>query len=309
MTRTRQSLVACAALAAIAWLFPSCGGDGPSGPTAGGTPPPSASPTPTPSATPPTGSSRPRSCQGLSGTGTPSGCRAGQPLFASDVSAAQQAALGAAYRDPSTGETVPVADGTKILVASAYLQEIVDALDAKGLCAVYDGEEMNVRNGDVFNEHYDLITSDGRSWANYVSTCNPALPLPVAPPPPGQRDPDCRLPPSRAYFCFHDQPSYEGDVYGALDDLIAEDKARTQPIIFDHSGPVGGAPYTFRIINNDLYVSELLKKLKARGFCAAFDGEEFNVKRSNIFSENYDLTKAEGWSIRVYGATCRDADF
>jgi len=321
MTRTHRSPVLVVAsvgalVVGLALLHAGCGGGSPSSPSSGGSPPVGATPTPTPSATatpPPTsGTSLPRSCQGLpAGTGSPSGCAKGQAEFFNDVRGAQDAALASFYRDPDTGQTIPVADGTKLLVPSAYLKSIVDALDAKGICAVYDGEEMNVRNGTGYNENYDLITSDGHGWVNYAVTCSPALPLPsIQPPPTVKRDPDCPLAASRALFCFRDEAQYDGDVYGALDDLIAEDRALAQPQIFDFSAPVGGADYTWRIINDSLYVSGMLRKLKARGFCAAYDGDEFNVKRgTNTFSENYDLTKAEGWSIRVYNATCREADF
>ena len=43
--------------------------------------------------------------------------------------------------------------------------------------------------------------------------------------------------------------------------------------------------------------------------CAAYDGDDFKVKRSNLSSENYELTKADLLSIRIYGATCRDAQY
>ncbi len=296
-------------------LLPSCGGGDsstPSGPTAGGspTPAPTATPTPTPTPSPSAGA---RSCVGVpSGTGTSGGCRKGDSRHFNTVRDAVEIARGSTYRDPHSGALIPMVDANlRILTASAYVQSIIDQLDSKGLCAVFDGEEIQVRDSGADNENFDVITGDGSSWINYAVTCSPALPIPSPPPVPTVKlDPTCPLPPSAPYLCVKQDAALDGDVYGAQDDLIAEDRARATPLIFDFGNKLSGTDYGYLINNPNQYVQGMLAKLRARGLCANFDGEEFNVKKgTNTFSENYDLTKQDGYAIRLYNATCRDAMF
>ena len=205
---------------------------------------------------------------------------------------------------------MPVVQDGKIIAASEYIRIVVNALDGQGICAAYDGEEIYVSDGGGFNENYDIVTADGRSYFNHVVTCRPALPVPNPPPGPGgQRDPDCKLAPSASYWCARSGPELDGEVYAAQDDLIAEDRARTAPQIFDFNSKGSSDVYSFKIVNEPNYIAGMLRKLKARGMCAAYDGDEFNVKRTNLFSENYDLTRFDQYSIRLYGATCRDAQY
>jgi hypothetical protein len=157
-----------------------------------------------------------------------------------------------------------------------------------------------------------VITSKGGSWINYVTTCNPALPIPDPPAIPTEsRDPLCALPPSAAYFCVKQTARFDGPVYAAQDALIAEDRARPEPQIFKFDDRISGIDYGFLVINFPAYVSGMIEKMRERGLCAAYDGEEFNVKAvdSNLFSENYDMYRFDGYSIRLYNATCHDADF
>lgn len=302
----------------LAAFLPACGGKGgsnpaPTGPTAGTPATPAATPTPTATPPPTTGTGLPRSCQGLPpGVGTGLGCARGNSQFFNRVKDAVDVARTSTYRDPISGRSFDVVDNkSQILAARAYIQLIVDQLDAQGVCAVFDGEEISVRNSASDNENFDVITADGKTWVNYVVTCTPALPLPTPPPVPTvKRDPSCPLPASASYFCVRQDPELDFEVYGAQDDLIAEDRARPTPQIFDFRDRISGTDYGYRLINENLYHSELLKKLKGRGLCALFDGEEFNVKRgTNVYSENYDVTRQDGFAIRIYGASCRDASF
>ena len=298
----------------LAVSLPCCGGGSsstPTGPTAAATPAPSPSAT----ATPPPSSANPslsRSCQGLPAyTGSPSGCARGASNFQSRVRGAVDLAIGSTYRDPQSGETIDIVQGAKIKAVGAYLKTVSDDLDRQGVCAVFDGEEIWVSDGGGYNENFDIITAEGNTWVNYTVTCNPTLPMPPVQPSPPARDTSCSLPASRSVFCVRDEPGYDGDVYAAQDALIEADRARATPQVFDFNERFSSqAPYGYKIINEDLYVSEMLKQLKARGFCAIHDGDEFQVKRrTNTYSENYDLTKQDGYAIRLYGATCRDAGF
>lgn len=301
-------------MASIAFiLLSACGGkDTPTGPVAGG---PTPAPTVQPTATPPPAVSPtlPQSCRSLAPTtGSPSGCVRGTPNFLNRVRDAVNSTIGAPYRDPNTNTTFEIVQGNgKIQVASAYLKAVADALDRQGVCAVYDGEEIWVSDGGGYNEHYDIMTAEGFSYTNYTVTCNPALPMPRLPPAPPVRDPDCRnLPPSAFTFCTKDSSAYDGDAWDAQDLVIAEDRARPTPQIFNFNVRFGGgADYGYRITNEPLYISEILKKLKAKGVCAIYDGDEFLVKRNNVFADHFDMIRADGFAIRSYTATCRDATF
>jgi len=293
-------------------LLPACGKNDttPTGPITVTSP----TPTPQPTATPPVATNPvlPQSCRSLpASNGSSSGCAKRTGNFFNRVKDAVNATYGAPYRDPFTGASFEIVDGSnRIKVASAYLKAVTDALDRQGICALYDGEEIWVSDGGGFNEHYDIITAEGFSWVSYSVTCSPAVPMPALRPAPPARDPDCRsLPPSEPTFCTHEPSStYDGDVWDAQDQLVAEDRARATRQIFNFNERFNDV-YGYRIVDEPLYISELLKKIKAKGFCTIYDGDEFLVKRNNVFTEHMDMIRSDGFAIRNYISTCRDAAF
>jgi hypothetical protein len=59
----------------------------------------------------------------------------------------------------------------------AYHQYVVQSLIAKGYCAIFDSEEIQVKRESRFSEHYDIFLGDGyvrRGEGAYRSTCWPA---------------------------------------------------------------------------------------------------------------------------------------
>ena len=59
----------------------------------------------------------------------------------------------------------------------AYVAALARELERMGYCALYDGEEMGVKNTNTFNDQYDISTSTGyirRGDKSYRSTCRPA---------------------------------------------------------------------------------------------------------------------------------------
>ena len=298
------------AVCSLLMILPACGDKSPTTPTAV-TPTPT--PTAQPSATPPPTSSPtlPQSCRSLApSTGTPSGCRRDTGNFHTRVRDAVNSTYGAPYRDPVTGRTYEIVQGDgRILVASAYLKAVSDALDRQGVCALYDGEEIWVSDGGGYNEHYDLITAEGFSWVNYAVTCSPAIPMPRVPPPAPVRDAQCSsIPASSPIFCSKPPSSYDGAVWDAQDQLIAEDRARPTPQIFNFNVKLPNTDYGYLIVNTDRYIADLMPKIRAKGFCVVFDGE-FVVKQNNVLSEHMDMIRADGFAIRSHISTCRDAAF
>ncbi len=290
-------------------LLTACGSSTPApSPAAPTTALPAATATP---AAPSPNSSLPASCRSLPpATGSQAGCRQEPSDFLGAVSDAVSAAQGSTAIDPDTKETFALVQNGLIQSPNAYLKSIVDALDARGLCAVYDGEELNVRASNGFNELFDVITSSGGSWSKYMSTCTPAVPLPALVTPPNQ-DPECRLAPSKDSYCDRPSPVYEGDIFGALDELIAQDRQRASPLIFNFNERAPGTDNGWRVTNTALYFSELRVKLRARGYCSVRGGEdELLIKKgTNRFSEHWDLLRGEGFSLRLLAATCHDAAF
>lgn len=65
----------------------------------------------------------------------------------------------------------------RVLDRERYHAEVVARLEGMGFCAVWDGEEVGVKNSNDFNEQYQVMTSLGYvRWGGgaYRSTCYPA---------------------------------------------------------------------------------------------------------------------------------------
>ncbi|MEO8500069.1 MAG: hypothetical protein ABI565_04085 [Vicinamibacteria bacterium] len=306
MTQLRPFLFAGLCLAL---LMAGCGSStpaaSPSAPTAA-TPAPTSTPV-----APSTNPALPVSCRPLPpATGTQSGCHQEASDFLRQVTDAVSAAQGATAVDPDTKESYPLLSNGLIQSPNAYVKMVIGTLDRQGLCAVYDGEEINVRSSNGFNEQFDIITSSGGSWIKYMSTCTPAVPLPSVAAPPVQ-DPECKLAPSKDSYCGRLSPIYDGDVFAALDELIAQDRQLATPLIFDFGGRAAGIDNGWKVANVTLYFSEMRKKLRAKGYCSVYSGDdELLIKKgTNRFSEHWDLLTGEGYSLRLLATTCHDAAF
>lgn len=275
---------------------------------------PSAAPGPTtstPAPAPAPASSLPASCRALPpATGTAAGCRQEASDFLRAVTDAVSAAQNATAVDPDTKEAYAVVHNGLIQSPNAYLKLIVEALDRQGLCAVYDGEELSVRASSGYNELFDIITGTGGSWTKYMSTCTPATPIPPIVTPPNL-DPECKLAPSKDTYCDRLASQYEGDMSGALDELIAQDQKLANPLVFDFGSRAPGTSSGYRVANVPLYFSELRKKMRTRGYCNIYSGDdELLIKKgTNRLSEHWDLLSGEGYSLRLLAATCHDAAF
>jgi hypothetical protein len=54
---------------------------------------------------------------------------------------------------------------------------VIANLNAMGLCAYYDGEELAVKNTNAFNDQYDILVASGhirRGSGSYRVTCHPS---------------------------------------------------------------------------------------------------------------------------------------
>jgi hypothetical protein len=251
------------------------------------------------------------SCRALPpATGSAAGCHLQASDFLGKVSDAVSIAQNSTAVDPDTRETYAIVSNEKIQGPSAYLKLVIDTLDRQGLCAAYDGEELNVRTSNGFNEQFDIITGTGGSWTKYMSTCSPATPIPVLATPPNL-DPECKLAPSKETYCDRVSSQYGGDVFAALDEVIAQDRQLANPLIFDFGSRAPGTESGFRVVNVPLYFSKMREKMRARGYCNIYSGDdEILIKKgTNRLSEHWDLLSGEGYSLRLLAATCHDAAF
>jgi hypothetical protein len=135
-------------------------------PGSGGTPaPPGATPEPTP---PSSGS-----CRLPPGTGS-GDCPRTSPVFLGDVNGAIQSLI----KDQPEIFVKRECEGCYDVVdPGAYLSGVVQNLGRRGFCALWDGEEVAVKNTNEFNEQYDILSAGNsvRSGGeSYRATCRPA---------------------------------------------------------------------------------------------------------------------------------------
>ncbi len=59
-----------------------------------------------------------------------------------------------------------------------YLNGVIKQLNKQGVCAMYDGEEMAVKNSNNFSEQWDILLASGhirRGPKSYRGVCRPAV--------------------------------------------------------------------------------------------------------------------------------------
>lgn len=303
-----RRLLAASTCVFVAVVLSSCGGGGgnSSTPTT-----PSRTPTPAPTSTPVVIQPTPPPS---GGTGLSASCRALAPSDGTGRGCRLEGSNGgyaSAVSNAIDGVNPDYRDGNEITYIGGYLDDIVKALDAQGICAVPEGDNLFVRApGDDYNEYYDIITSRGDVSKRYTNTCRPAVATPEVPPPPPQLDRTCRLAPSRETVCFGEAaPVFDAEVRDAIEAVAADDRARPTPIIFDFNDRLGGSQDGWKVLDITAYHNAVLDKLRQKGFCGYFDGEDIQVKNSNRFSAHWDIYKAEGYRIQLWAGVCRDAAF
>jgi hypothetical protein len=192
---SRPTRAACALLTALSLALAACGG----GSATPSTPGVVTTPTPAPSATPavsvsPSPSASPSASPSPSiPIGTSGSCAAGPGTLDSQcgrgVSQLDQnveAAIEKLAKDHP--EIFDVNDqqgpgGYYVKDPEAYYAGVVTNLLLQGLCANFDGAEIQVKRTNDFSEQYDILTSNNharRAPGSYRSTCSPAV-FPVDP--------------------------------------------------------------------------------------------------------------------------------
>jgi hypothetical protein len=293
---------AYAAAAASLLLLAACGGGGndvTNNPPATTTPAVVAPPTTTlPPFDPIPGAS---TCARL-GPGREGNCSRQSPHFMDDV----DAVLSDLIRErPALFENT--GGGLRVVSTGQFYVAFLQRLDARGICAAFDGEEVGMKNSDAFNDQFHMITSDlilRRGESSYRATCSPAsFPGPARGYPPKN---GCNLPHSIEVTCGRERSTHLSAVGEAIDQVVRE-----HPEVFDFGGrqPAEG---WYEIANVTAYDNYVVEALKSKGYCSRHDGEELVVKKENTFSEHFDISTSEGNVRRgegSYRSSCYPAAF
>ncbi len=282
-----------AAMAVAVVTLTQCGGGGSKGAS---TPTQPVQTTPTPVAAPTPGPPLSATCDRLPLGTDKYTCRDASPSFMSEVSDAIDT-LQRQHPEYFHGDTV--------VNIGAYYVGLIKLLDQQNICAAFDGEELAVKNSADFSDQYKLLTSWNQVRKFYVGTCYPALfPLSRVNPPPSP--PGCSLPPSYEITCGDMDSQYLGIVNDAIGQVITE-----RPELFDTgSTPKGHADWP-KVKDMAAYEQAIIDVLAKKGFCGRA-GEEIQIKKTNDFTENFDVNYQDEFVRRgpgIYRGTCYPAQF
>jgi hypothetical protein len=275
-----------------------CGGGGNSGSPSAPTVPVTPIPTPTPTIAPTGEPSLSASCQRLPPANpTPNSCRTEEATFLTDVLDAI---------DTLRREQPGIFDGDNVVNVGAYYVGLIRILDRKGLCADFDGDELGVTNTKDYNDLFDVLTARNEVRRFFVGTCYPSV-VPVSRSPLYPVPAGCSLPASREVACGREpEGQFYDDVSGTLEQLLKE-----KPELFDFDEHNPGTDWP-GIRDLDAYHRSIVDGLVKKGYCALFDGEEIQIKRTNAFTEHYDLNLADRYVRKgpgIYRGSCYPAAF
>lgn len=295
-----RSLVCALAVILAASTLSVCGGKSPSQSTTP-TPPPTTAPPATQPTPPPT------TCSRLGYVSPSNSCAPEAPNFQPQV---EQAMNQLVAQHPEIFNLSESSGSGQYRVRSPgrYYVGLIKNLEEQGVCAGFDGEELQVKNSNSFNDQYHVMTSAfymRRGAGSYRTTCTPAV-FPT-PPPPFPPNNGCPLPGSLEITCDHEDESfYRADVEKAIQKV-----AKDHPEVFNFDNVQSGTDW-FAIIDNDKYFDYMVQAMISLGYCSRFDGEELVVKKTNDFSEHYDIFAGEGYIRRgpgSYRSSCFPAAF
>ncbi len=112
-----------------------------------------------------------------------------------------------------------------------------------------------------------------------------------------------------AASCGKSEPQFGTAVMGAVDALVA-----ARPDLFDKQDESDPGSGQFKGLNEDGYLDGVIEHLRGAGFCAdrAINRENIQLKRSNDFSEEWDIISSAGYIRRdpgTYRQSCTPAAF
>jgi len=143
-------------------------------PTTAPAPPPDPGGAPPPPAPPPASG---QSCGLPPGNGSGNDCPRQSPSFLGDVESALTQLIAEEPGIFDKSEIQGCGTCYKVVDVQRYITRMPKLMEQRGLCSMYDGEELAVKNSNSFNDQYDILTSGmyiRRDQGSYRSTCYPA---------------------------------------------------------------------------------------------------------------------------------------
>lgn len=137
-------------------------------------------PPPNPGGAPPPPAPPPPSAQGCGlppGNGSGNGCPRQSPSFLGQVESALTQLIAEEPQVFDKSEIQGCGTCYKVVDVQRYITRMPQLMEQRGLCSMYDGEELAVKNSNAFNDQYDILTSGmyiRRDQGSYRSTCYPA---------------------------------------------------------------------------------------------------------------------------------------
>jgi hypothetical protein len=101
--------------------------------------------------------------------------------------------------------------------------------------------------------------------------------------------------------CYVGTPTLTFQINKAIDTVIA-----TKPQLFNLSDMAGGNP---RVLDRDAYWLAVKHELENQGVCTIIEKEEFAVKNTNAFNEQWNLWTSLGYVRRRYVTSCEPSWF
>ena len=150
---------------------PVPGNPTPSSPAPNPNPDPNPAPQPTP--TPNTSSG----CRLPTGSGNGEHCPRQSPSFLAAVESALTQLVREEPRVFDLNATQGCGTCYKVRDVQRYVSRMPQLMEQRGFCAIYDGEELGVKNTNQFNDQYDILTASfhvRRDLGSYRATCYPA---------------------------------------------------------------------------------------------------------------------------------------
>ena len=87
--------------------------------------------------------------------------------------------------------------------------------------------------------------------------------------------------------------------------------AQKRPDLFNFNDTQSGTDW-FKVVNVQGYIEGMIAEMRAKGYCAMWDGEELVAKKENTYTDHYDILTGGDYVRRgegSYRVTCYPAAF
>jgi hypothetical protein len=194
----------------------------------------------------------------------------------------------------------------RIVSIGRYYEGLIANLGERGLCAFFNGDAIQVKKTNAFDDSFVVAASSGYVRRNaYSVTCVPAsFPIGQSSPPPDVAG--CPLGGSRAIACGDDVPRYLGIMTASIQQITKED-----PQFFDFTNVAPGTSDGYKVVDQNGFLAALGKSLSAQGFCSVWSGD-MQLKASNTFSESYHIMTGSlhlRHDLQSFNGSCYPAGF